>query len=600
MRSYARTSSPVGLLTISVGFLLLVTLLVVFSRQLVQNISELTVPASAIAVVAVLALPLIFLGFIVYRTARLLRDRALRRPGSRLKGRFILFITTLVLLATVPLELVSFNFIDLASDFWLSAGIEESIDGAMRLALDYNRAIQHNLESFTDSDVLDSLLATLSRNPAAQWRAIAESNSLIDFVQVFDEKGTEIAFFVSEAHADTRSELRVASLQELRRLPEIGRFDRRSMSFIRARVTREVEGKPCEVAVGTVLSAGFTQTSSRLSAATSMLRELNLYSRNLSMAVLFVYVLFTLPIILLCLLAGFYLADELVLPIMSLEDAIRRVAQGDFSFRILVRSRDELSVLVNSFNRMVTELADSRQKLRQAEKIAAWKDIARRLAHELKNPLTPIKLSAQRILRRSSTHPGDHPEGDLDRVIASSVRSIIREVDILDGLLRDFGDFARLPEPRRAPLGLLRVAEQTVSAYAPAAPGVKFDLTGLPPELTLSADAEQLSRVFSNLLRNAVQAMPEGGTVSFVADTVRKGESEYCRILVRDTGRGMDEETRRQAFQPYFTTKKEGTGLGLAIVERIVFDHNGQIWIESREGVGTTVFIDLPLEREAG
>ncbi len=600
MRSYARSSSPIGLLTISVGFLLLVTLLVVFSRQLVQNISELTVPAGAIAIFAVVALPLIFLGFIVYRTLRLLRDRALRRPGSLLKSRFILFITTLVLLATIPLEIVSFNFIDLASSFWLSAGIEESIDGAMRLALDYNGAIQRNLESFTSSGALRALLSALPRNPAAEWRGISESNSFIDFLQVFDEKGTELAFFVSEAHADTRSELRVASLQELRRLPGIGRFDRRSMSFIRARVKREIEGRSYEVAVGTVLSAGFSQTSSRLSAATSMLRELNLYSRNLSMAVLFVYVVFTLPIILLCLLAGFYLADELVLPIMSLEDAIRRVAQGDFSFRILVRSRDELSVLVNSFNRMVTELADSRQKLRQAEKIAAWKEIARRLAHELKNPLTPIKLSAQRILRRSSTRPGDQPGGDLDRVVASSVQAIIREVDILDGLLREFGDFARLPEPRRAPMRLAEVAEQSVSAYAPTAPGVRFDLTGLPPELVLSADAEQLSRVFSNLLRNSIHAMPAGGTVTILADTVRKGESDYCRILVRDTGRGMDEETRRQAFHPYFTTKKEGTGLGLAIVERIVFDHNGQIWIESKEGVGTTVFIDLPLEREAG
>jgi two-component system nitrogen regulation sensor histidine kinase NtrY len=310
-----------------------------------------------------------------------------------------------------------------------------------------------------------------------------------------------------------------------------------------------------------------------------------------------VYVVFTLPVILLCLLAGFFLADELVFPIMSLEDAIRRVAQGDFSFRVLVRSRDELSVLVNSFNRMVTELADSRQKLRQAEKIAAWKEIARRLAHELKNPLTPIKLSAQRILRRAST---DSSGSELDRVIATSVQSIIREVDLLDGLLREFGDFARLPEPRRRPLRLAEAAEHAVAMYAPTAPSVKFDTRGVPLDLELSADAEQLSRVFSNLLRNAIHAMPSGGTVTIVAEIIRKGDSDYCRVLVRDTGTGMDEETRRQAFVPYFSTKKEGTGLGLAIVERIVFDHNGQIWIESREGTGTTVFMDLPIERGLG
>jgi two-component system, NtrC family, nitrogen regulation sensor histidine kinase NtrY len=592
VRSYARTSSPIGLLTLSMGFLLLVALLVVFSRQLVQNISDLTVPAMVIAVFAVLVLPLILLGFIIYQTVRLLGDRARRRPGSLLKGRFILFITALVLLATIPLELVSFNFIDLASSFWLSAGIEESIGGATRLALDYYDTTVKNLETFTGSGLFGSFLAAVRRNPAAEWRTIIEANASIDFIQVFDGGGVEVAFLVADPHTGARADLRVASLEELRRQPALGRVDRRSLSFIRARVARSVGGVAYEAAVGTVLSPGFSQGSSRLSAATDRLAELNLYSRNLGIAVLLVYVLFTLPILLLCLLAGFYLADELVLPIMSLEDAIRRVAQGDFSFRILTRSRDELSVLVNSFNRMVTELADSRQKLRQAEKIAAWKEIARRLAHELKNPLTPIKLSAQRILRRLSTATGAE---ELGRAVSSSAESIIREVDVLDGLLREFGDFARLPEPTRAPLKLAEVVGRAVSAYAPAAPAVVFDLEGTPPDLVIPADAAQLGRVFSNLFRNAIHAMPSGGTVTILADVVRKGESDYCRILVRDTGVGMDEETRRQAFLPYFTTKKEGTGLGLAIVERIVFDHNGQIWLESHTGAGTTVFMDLPM-----
>jgi signal transduction histidine kinase len=144
---------------------------------------------------------------------------------------------------------------------------------------------------------------------------------------------------------------------------------------------------------------------------------------------------------------------------------------------------------------------------------------------------------------------------------------------------------------------LAEIVGQSVASYAPAAPKISFDLDGVPADQVVSADAGQLSRVFSNLLRNAIDAMPEGGSVTVLADVVRKGESDYCRILVRDTGVGMDEETKRQAFVPYFTTKKEGTGLGLAIVERIVFDHNGQIWLESRAGAGTTVFIDLPLQR---
>jgi two-component system, sporulation sensor kinase E len=137
--------------------------------------------------------------------------------------------------------------------------------------------------------------------------------------------------------------------------------------------------------------------------------------------------------------------------------------------------------------------------------------------------------------------------------------------------------------------------EQAVAIYANGAPGTTFDTSGVPRELTLQADPEQMRRVFANLFQNAVHAMPGGGTVTVAANVVRKGDREHCRIQVRDTGEGMDEETKRQAFVPYFTTRSEGTGLGLSIAERIVFDHDGQIWIETAEGGGTTFFIDLPV-----
>jgi nitrogen fixation/metabolism regulation signal transduction histidine kinase len=267
VKSYSRTSPPIGLLTIAIGFLLLVTLLIVFSRQLVENVSDLTAPAGTIAVVAVIALPLFLLGLIIFQTVRLLRDRARRGPGALLKSRFILFITTLVLLATVPLELISFNFIDLASKFWLTAGIQESIDGATGMALDYYRATVDNLQSFTQSSLLTSFLAGTRRNAAAGWRSITQANAFVHFIQVFDDGGAEIAFFVSDEHADASADVRLASLQELRRQRDIARIDRRSLSFIRARLAKSVEGRAYNVAVGTLLSPGFSQTSNRLSSA---------------------------------------------------------------------------------------------------------------------------------------------------------------------------------------------------------------------------------------------------------------------------------------------------------------------------------------------
>jgi nitrogen fixation/metabolism regulation signal transduction histidine kinase len=287
---------------------------------------------------------------------------------------------------------------------------------------------------------------------------------------------------------------------------------------------------------------------------------------------------------------------------VNLEEATQRVTEGDFSFRILTRPRDELANLVDSFNGMIAELDHSRKKLLQAERISAWQEIAQRLAHEIRNPLTPIKLSAQRILKRQADIPvppsAERAAGEVDefgKVLSGSVSAIIQEVENLEKLLREFGDFAKLPVPQPAPVDLRELISEVASVYAHLSGAVRIDIGEVPAAIVLSVDRAQMKQVFANLFTNAVQAMPAGGTVSVRADRVRKGHGSWCRIAVSDTGTGIEAQDMPQIFDPYFTTKGEGTGLGLAIVQRIVFDHRGDVWAESNRGVGTTFFIDLPL-----
>jgi nitrogen fixation/metabolism regulation signal transduction histidine kinase len=271
------------------------------------------------------------------------------------------------------------------------------------------------------------------------------------------------------------------------------------------------------------------------------------------------------------------------------------VAEGDFGFRILSPSRDELSSLVESFNVMIAELDGSRRKLIAAERITAWQEIARRLAHEIRNPLTPIKLSAQRILKK-------HGEGaaDFDTALFSSVAAIVREVEGLERLLGEFGEFARLPEPSLEPVRLRELLGEVASTYAPASGAVAVDLHEVPVDLVLSVDRAQIRRAFANLFANAVQAMPGGGRLAVRADAVHKGHQAWCRLSVSDTGPGISESERERVFDPYYTTRKGGTGLGLAIVRRIVFDHGGNVWVESRPGAGATFFVDLPVGGRGG
>ena len=333
------------------------------------------------------------------------------------------------------------------------------------------------------------------------------------------------------------------------------------------------------------------RTARSLTAAQELFERFERLRSPLLLVLTAVYGVFAAPILLLSVLAGFFLSDRIMRPIEALEDATRRVSEGDYNVRILTRPGDDLGVLVVSFNRMVTELDRTRRRMAQAEKVQAWQEIAQRLAHEVKNPLTPIKLAAERLQRRYRAGAADFEEV-MDRTVAT----IVREVDALTALLNEFRSFSRMPEPQFEQVHLGELLREVSDVYRDH-PGVSVSLEGVPEQMWISADRGQLRQVFVNLITNAVEAA--GGSVSMLisAHEVQRGRQSICRVRVEDDGPGIPEDLRESLFDPYVTSKNRGTGLGLAIVERIVFDHDGRISYESAPGSGTTFVIDLPVEQ---
>lgn len=269
------------------------------------------------------------------------------------------------------------------------------------------------------------------------------------------------------------------------------------------------------------------------------------------------------------------------------------VARGDLEARLPVTSRDEVGELVEAFNRMTAELAESKQKLVAAERTAAWQEIARRIAHEIKNPLFPIQTSIETLRK---VHAKQHP--DFEEIFHESTSMILEEVERLKRIVTEFSQFARLPKPKLEPCDLAELCPQVVSLYGAEIP-IACELgEGLPPVL---ADREQLTQVLVNLLKNAREALAGVAEprIRLAAERVRDGESELVAITVADNGPGMSDEVRAQIFTPYFTTKggSGGTGLGLAIVARIVTDHGGRIEVSSQPGQGATFVLRLPLAR---
>ncbi len=232
----------------------------------------------------------------------------------------------------------------------------------------------------------------------------------------------------------------------------------------------------------------------------------------------------------------------------------------------------------------------------KGQREAAWREVARRIAHEIKNPLTPIKLSAQRLQRRLSGVAGK--DGDL---LQECTETIIRHTDELKELVNEFSNFARLPEVSPAPNDLNKVIREVFSLYQQAHPAIDFEIACSEDLPIFEFDRDQIKRVLINLLDNAVAAIfsvpgTEGGALRHkVSLKTRHSESlKTASFIVVDSGPGMSDEVRERIFEPYFSTKKEGTGLGLAIVKRIITDHRGSIRVESHPGEGAQFVVELP------
>ncbi len=589
MRLFHSSTTSVALLVLILIFVLLIALIVVFSQQILVNLAGGDVQANIIAYIVAIAFPLILLGLIVFQIVRLIRERATRKPGSRLKTRLLLFFVLIAMLSSIPQSLLSISFINSAITFWLETRIGEALRGGLSISLEYYRGKVENLRSFNKSSLMPTVLQDLRRNPERLWKNVRTVNPEVQFVQVFDEEGGEVLFRGDQAG-------RLRTLQTFDELSgDLPKEDREAVSVLRNAAVHEIGAERYTVVVGLVLPEGFDSKAQHLTESLEIFNQLNRYKQLFRLVLVFFYFFFSFPIFLLSILVSFLLTEEIIRPIVSLEEATRRVAEGDFSFRVLSRSADELSLLVSSFNRMVAELSHSREKLRQSEKISAWQEIAQRLAHEIKNPLTPIKLSAQRVLKKYSG-TSEQRTGEFRKVLESSVAAIIREVDNLNELLVEFREFARLPMPRAETVVLRELIDEVTDMYESLSQNVRIDSSHVEKELTIRVDPSQFKQVFANLFKNAMQAMPRGGEITLRSAKINKESRAYCRIWIKDSGGGISDDIKRRIFEPYFTTKKEGTGLGLAIVERIIFDHDGNIWFETQEGIGTTFIIDLPLE----
>jgi two-component system nitrogen regulation sensor histidine kinase NtrY len=295
--------------------------------------------------------------------------------------------------------------------------------------------------------------------------------------------------------------------------------------------------------------------------------------------------------ILISVLTSLWFAARVTRPVVSLAEAARRVAAGDLAAKVEVESSDELGELAVSFNRMTEDLAQQKDRTLQAERVAAWRELARRLAHELKNPLFPLQVTVENLMRAKQKSPEMFEE-----VFHEGTATLLAEINNLKTIIARFSEFSRMPQPQRQPTQVNEVVRSVLRVFQAQLQdnknqiAVSLELAEALPEI--SADPDLLHRALQNLVLNAIDAMPEGGELTIRTTTL----GDRIEIAVSDTGSGLTQEECGRLFTPYYTTKQHGTGLGLAIVQSVVSDHGGKISVESTKEQGTTFRIELPCE----
>jgi two-component system nitrogen regulation sensor histidine kinase NtrY len=285
---------------------------------------------------------------------------------------------------------------------------------------------------------------------------------------------------------------------------------------------------------------------------------------------------------------GLLMARRITHPVEALTEGARRVGEGARDVQVTTKASGEVGELVRAFNHMTSELRSTTERLVASERIAAWQEVARRLAHEIKNPLTPIQMSLETLLAAQSAQDARFPT-----LFRDSAAVVLEEVDRLRRIVDEFSRFARLPKPQLAPVDLGELAQSVLALYATPPEGITL-LPTLQTGVVALADRDQLTQVLVNLVKNAEEAMAgKGGTVRVRV----KGTEADAIVEVEDSGPGIPPEHRARIFEPYFTTKEGGTGLGLAIAARILQEHGGKLEVGGEPGEGARFSVVLPRAR---
>ena len=506
-------------------------------------------------------------GFFVYVMKR-------RRIGFRFQTRITILMLVFSLFPAVPLILLSIEIINQGIYQLGSKNIEDILNGSLE-------AIRQPLIQKT-SLLLDRIEANFSREYIASLAA-DENCVYVLKLNLRGETVTADTLYIARGKPSTGTALTKEAFNTYLSEETFPALDTERSIFDNYRV---INGSSI-ILIGLPVEKNtveMVKKIERTAASYGMIYVLFIKGKLGYIAAVMLVFLLTIAVV----TAAWHLSKSTTGPIKDLAEGFKKVGEGDLSVSVQSKAKDEIAFLITSFNAMVSELKNTQQKLIQSERIAAWRDVARQISHEIKNPLTPIQLSLHR-LRKKIIIPDENTDA-----IEESFKTIEEEIESLRRLASEFSEFARMPKPSLTVCSITAVIQGAASLYKKNTKNVplQLDLAENIPDCLI--DPEQLKRALINIITNGIDATPDNGNPVKIKCSL-PASSHTIEIVISDGGAGMDAETLNHIFDPYFTTKSGGTGLGMNIVKRIIEEHNGSITITSTPGKGTTAAIQLPV-----
>ena len=541
-----------------------------------------------------LVLLILFFCLIIYETYKILRQRKKGELGSETTSRYILFFSTTTLLPSILIALFSLILFNVGLQKYFDKKIKGAINNSAKVANDYVEQTRDSIES-------DILLMVLDINnkssmfydyPKRFFNILASQRLLrrLDEVHLLDSSGNIIM-----SNVISSSKIFIPPPEEAFALSLNGK----PIRITDSKANRTSALVKLDNFIDTYLyivkfmEPGLINYLKLTNEAVSFYYSVQENKTGIKITFALIYLLIVSLLLFLSIIISINFASRLTSPIVNLIGASEKISSGNLNAKVpLIETDKEFQKLNENFNSMIEKLKKQQDKLLASERHAAWESVARKLAHEIKNPLTPIQLSIDRIREKYLNRVNDS-----ENKFSSYLNTITKQIKDIEHLVNEFSDFARMPKPKLKKINLSKVVSRSLSLLQLSEKDITFTFVGKDSNSYIKGDEEQINRVFMNLIKNSIESINEKKRENAVfkgkINVDIKQDSDYIYVEIEDNGVGFDEDNKKKMLTPYYTTKAKGTGLGLSIVTKIINDHNSTILFNSIKD-GAQVEITIP------